>query len=353
MDYTGAPEQAEKLANMALERMRAEKVTLTPNNYAVWFHYYSGKHAELKKTMDVLIDNGQDFDDERCRELFEKFFTFGTEGMTMNETSLKLQEQLASVMAYIGESRDGVAAYGRTLEEVSGGFEKSDSENGDLHNLLTSVMTATRTIEHQNAELEGKLKESSDEVSRLHEDLEDMRREAMTDPLTGISNRKVFDNTMRRAAMEAMEDGEPLSLLMIDIDHFKRFNDDFGHQVGDQVLRLLANTLTQSIKGQDTAARYGGEEFGVILPNTPLKAAASVAETIRKSVASRKVRNRTTQKDMGQITVSIGVGTLEFGEPIGQLISRADQALYAAKGQGRNRVVDEDEIDPKTVEFET
>jgi len=199
-------------------------------------------------------------------------------------------------------------------------------------------------MEGQTRNLQEKLDTSSEQISQLKQDLEDMRLEAMTDALTAIPNRKLFDIQLRQSANDAAKDGEELCLLMVDIDHFKKFNDTYGHQVGDQVLKLLGSTLTACIKGQDTAARYGGEEFAVILPNTSLKDALTVAENIRRAVGTKKVVNRTTGENLGTITVSIGAGRFEHGEPVSQLISRADEAMYMAKRDGRDRVVSQDQV---------
>src|SRR5439155_8965313 len=113
-------------------------------------------------------------------------------------------------------------------------------------------------------------------------------------PLTELANRKHFDETIEAAVHASDQRGEPLSLLMIDIDHFKSFNDTFGHTTGDQVLRLVAMSLKQNIKGQDLAARYGGEEFAIVLPNTPLKNALKVADQIRRIVMAKELRKKST-----------------------------------------------------------
>ena len=218
--------------------------------------------------------------------------------------------------------------------------------------MITNALNATRDMERQNKSLEEKFNASSVEINRLREDLETMRLEAMTDGLTGIANRKLFDAELRRCAIQAMEDGEPLCLLILDIDHFKKFNDTYGHQVGDQVLKLLAQTLTSSIKGQDLAARFGGEEFCVILPGTGLDNAIKVAEVIRNKVGKKQVLNRKTGESMGQVTVSVGVGEFRYGEPLSQLILRSDEAMYAAKRTGRNRVVSETMVDSKELSFD-
>ena len=134
---------------------------------------------------------------------------------------------------------------------------------------------------------------------------------------------------------------------MLDIDFFKKFNDNFGHQLGDQVLKLLGVILTDGIKGQDTAARYGGEEFVVILPKTLLIDAMGLANNIREKLESRAIVNKVTGKKLGAITMSIGVSQYVYGEPLAQLIHRADRALYAAKHAGRNQVLSEKDLEDK------
>jgi diguanylate cyclase len=144
---------------------------------------------------------------------------------------------------------------------------------------------------------------------------------------------------------QAIELGEPLSLLMLDIDHFKSFNDNYGHLTGDQVLRLVGISMRQTIKGQDITARYGGEEFAVVLPNTPLRQALTVADHIRRAVMAKELKKKSTGELLGRVTLSVGVSTLQPGDDMDALIGRADACLYAAKRNGRNRVVCE--VDPE------
>jgi diguanylate cyclase len=153
---------------------------------------------------------------------------------------------------------------------------------------------------------------------------------------------------MVAAMAEAMTDNESLSLLMTDIDHFKAFNDTYGHLTGDQVLRLVAQSVKQNVKGQDIAARYGGEEFAVILPNTVLRSAVTVADHIRRAVMSKELMKRSTGEHLGRITISIGVASLRPGDNMQSLIGRADTCLYAAKRAGRNRVICETDPEVST-----
>jgi diguanylate cyclase len=126
---------------------------------------------------------------------------------------------------------------------------------------------------------------------------------------------------------------------MTDIDHFKTFNDTFGHLTGDQVLRLVALSVKQNVKGQDLAARYGGEEFAVILPDTVLRSGVTVADHIRRAVMTKELMKRSTGEHLGRVTISIGVASLRPDDSAASLLGRADQCLYAAKRSGRNQVV--------------
>jgi diguanylate cyclase len=176
-------------------------------------------------------------------------------------------------------------------------------------------------------------------IQPLERSLDDMRQDAATDGLTRLANRRSFDTQVREIAGKAMNSGEPLMLLLIDIDHFKRVNDTWGHQTGDQVLRLVAATLASSARSSDFVARYGGEEFAVILPATGPDAAVAVAERVRRSFEGREIVARTSGKSIGSVTLSAGGALYDPGERLSDWIERTDQALYAAKKAGRNRVL--------------
>jgi diguanylate cyclase len=205
-------------------------------------------------------------------------------------------------------------------------------------------------MEIRTRTLESELQKSSDQVSELRGRLADVAKETMTDPLTGIANRKAFDAAMETALL-ALAEGDNVSLLMCDIDHFKKFNDSWGHQTGDQVLRLVANCLSDNVKGRDTAARYGGEEFGVLLRGANLAAASHIAGQIRLGVQGHKLVKKSTGDVLGTITISIGVAQFRPGDSAESVIRRADACLYGAKQNGRNMVVTED--DPRIATLES
>jgi len=179
----------------------------------------------------------------------------------------------------------------------------------------------------------------------IRDSLSKSEERAKTDTLTGLPNRRGLEEFFRIAQIAAMEQGEPLSILLIDVDHFKKFNDNFGHGVGDQVLRLMAKVLSEKIREGDLPARYGGEELIAVLPKADLAACEAIAERIRSSIAECSITRRSTDEVLPRITISIGVAQFQPGESMSDLIERCDRALYLAKKTGRNRVVTENEVE--------
>jgi diguanylate cyclase len=188
----------------------------------------------------------------------------------------------------------------------------------------------------QHSLLETRLSDSSREVNRLRKHLDQVRMEAMTDALTNLANRKSFDE-----ALDGHCDGnddKALTLAVVDIDHFKRFNDTWGHQTGDQVLRYVASVLARIGRPPRLAARYGGEEFGLLFPGESAVAVERILNEARQEIASRVLKRRSTNEDLGAVTISAGIAQREFGEDGFDLVDRADKALYESKNNGRNKV---------------
>jgi diguanylate cyclase len=338
VEYPEDIDEALKSANLAIEKMREIGVPSNPNNFTIWFHYFSGTYPDLKRTLDILLGNKQEFTETRNSEIFQKFFTLDQENATLHDATTRVESELGRIVSSLSKADDEFVGLKDALLQAEESLDQSPSSD-DLRVLTTGLKDRISSVLVHTTTLEEKLKSSSKEINVLKDDLERMRREAMTDGLTGIANRKLFDLELRKAAMNAMANGEDLALVMIDVDHFKRFNEHYGHQVGDQVLKLVAVTIGECIKGQDTAARYGGEEFAVILPRTNLENAVRLAEHICKRISAKNVVNRATGERLGKVTMSAGAALFEYGEPVGQLLVRSDTALIAAKNQGRNRVL--------------
>jgi diguanylate cyclase len=163
-----------------------------------------------------------------------------------------------------------------------------------------------------------------------------VRRDAMTDALTDLANRKAFDIQLDSTTEASESEQSPLALAVLDIDHFKRFNDTWGHQTGDQVLRYVASVLARVSAAPRFAARYGGEEFALIFPAEKTSSVLAALECIRKEIRSRALRRRSTNDDLGTVTISIGFAERLPGETAVSLLERADAALYESKRGGRD-----------------
>lgn len=328
---------ADNFASKAMDRMRQDELPPVPQNFEVWYVYYANVNPKLRDEINELLLDQPKITEHDCQSLYEKYLNYGHE----RETYQKAGDQINATLHDVSDLMQNVR---NTTGEFTTSLKNATEELGDVivpENVKAVLETITQETERMlryNEELEKRLDRSSQMMGEIKRDMERIRREAVTDGLTGLANRKSFDEQINRLCREAKRDSYIFSLIMIDIDHFKAFNDTYGHQVGDQVLRLVAMTLVNEVKGQDMAARYGGEEFTIILPGTNANAARSVAENLRKAVEKKEVINRSTGDHLGQITISLGVAQFYGDEDVEELIRRADMALYSSKDKGRNQV---------------
>ena len=246
--------------------------------------------------------------------------------------------EIKQVLDTIDAASGTATNYSASLADATESLKGAKDGEG-LRAVIERLVKGAKDMEHNNKKLEARLSASKQEIEQLQENLQAVRTESLTDPLTTLSNRKFFDQALAKSMTEAKEHNQPLALLMADIDHFKSFNDKFGHLTGDQVLRLVALSVKQNVKGQDIAARYGGEEFVIALPNTALQSAITVADHIRRAVMSKELMKRSSGERLGRVTISIGAAVLRPHDTAQSLIERADMCLYAAKRNGRNRVI--------------
>lgn len=325
------------IAQEAMELMRRHGVPPSGANYELWLTYRIGRNAALKQAIDERIASGEPFSAEFNADIYERFFT----GMRASAQIVMAGEQLARdlnhVLSFIQTAEEKSGEYGRTLESVATDLsDRLDPEQ--VRKIVSSLAAATLDMANHNRHLTDQLQKSSREIDQLRSNLESVRVESLTDSLTGLSNRRMFDETLRMRIGEARSQRTELCLLMCDIDHFKRFNDTWGHHTGDQILRFLASALQAHARPDQLIARYGGEEFGMIMPRTAMKMAFETAEALRLAIQAKRLRRRSTNEDLGQVTISIGVARLQPGDTLQGLVERADACLYASKRNGRNQV---------------
>ncbi len=336
-------ERAEQLARSAIELMAERHIAPTPENFKLFYAFFAGENPDVSAYIGDMIAGRRPFTPAILVDLRQRFFAEHRFDREAAEIGARVSSTLDSVMSKLQSAGKDTEAYGRTLSAASGELD-GDHSPAVLRKLVDGLISATRTMETRANALEVELQHSSHEVEELRQKLEAVRQESLTDGLTGILNRKAFDAELQKATERAAQSNLPLCVLMCDIDKFKTFNDTWGHQTGDQVLRLVANCLSENVKGRDTAARYGGEEFGVILPETALDVAVTLGNQIRAAVEGKKLVKKSTGDILGTITISVGVAMLAPGEKPATLLQRADACLYAAKEAGRNRVVSEREL---------
>lgn len=342
-------ERTEECGTRAFAFLRAHTIVPSPRHYEIAFAHASGLYPALSDAIEAALRDGVQCDEVLLEEIAEQFL-HNPQSLadTTNDTSAQLQVEMERVSKLIETAANDTSRFGDSMQGVSRNLS-SHTKPEDLAIVIETIVSASRQMETRSRELEGELQASQEEISELRKRLETARSEAFTDPLTGIANRKAFDEQLEKASREAMETGASLCLLLGDIDHFKHFNDTYGHQTGDQVLKLVAGCIMASVKGRDTAARYGGEEFAVILPKTSLKDAQNLADNIREMVQSRELVKRSTGEQLGRITMSVGAAEFRFGETLPDFVERADACLYAAKRTGRNRVIPETALDSERV----
>ena len=341
MHYPETPETASKYALSALKRMKEEGIAANPRNFTIWYEYFAGKNDNLKKSLDTLRAENSTISEEAYTDLYDKFITAGTASARDQKLSDQIDVVTERIIAAISASGEGTEQFGEALQEFSGGIQKAENID-QIRGMVADIIEETETMDERSWTFHQQVQDSASEISNLRQELRDSRRDAMTDGLTRVANRKCFDQSLYQAIGYALQSGDSLSLVFADLDHFKSFNDTHGHQLGDQVLKLVGKTLHDLVKGKDTAARYGGEEFAIILPDTTSGGATAVAENIRKSVASKRIFKKGSDEQIGNITMSMGVTPYQPGESAAEFVERADQALYTAKKLGRNRVICED-----------
>ena len=324
-------------ANSAMDLLKRGQIPPYPQFYELLYTYATGVNPSLNQRVNQIFRDGT-----ATAELAERLYNEFLKSQDVNERISSVSERMATRIEAVHDAIDTAMAtanaYSGTLQSASGDLGHDMSE-AELRTMAQKLLGETRRMQDANAQLEQKLEASRDDIAALQRDLDEVRRESMLDPLTKIFNRKSFDEGLLKSFTEAAQLGTPLCLMLLDIDHFKRFNDTWGHQTGDQVLRLVALSVKQNVKGADLAARFGGEEFAVILPNTPMRSALTVAEHIRRAVMSKELVKRSTGENLGRVTISIGVASYRPGDTYASLIDRADTCLYAAKRGGRNKVV--------------
>ena len=313
------------------------EIPATPEMYELFYVYHAELNADVVRDLGMILSRSDQVTLEMCEGIYARYLSQDRTEAAVKRAGEQIQETIREVNATVSDVQERTEHYSKNLQKTIQAIG-STQDPAVLRSTMTGLVKDTKEMVETSNRLHDQLDKSARVIHELQRNLEIVRREAMTDSLTGLANRKAFDQEIKRVLTDAKTSGHAFTLMMIDIDHFKAFNDNFGHLVGDQVLRLVGRTLIEGIKGRDFAARYGGEEFAIILPESNIMAGMAVGNSLRKAIAQKDVINRTTGEKLGRVTMSVGVAEYTMGESPEEMVERADSALYTAKHNGRNQV---------------
>ncbi len=335
-------ERSVAIGQKAFDDLKDNKIPTVPKFYDLWFTHLTGHKKLLSKAINDALADNSDLSIELIENIYDKFLCPSKSGEKVSEVGDKIEIELKDVLDLMTGISQSTGNYVDVLDGIVGEV-KNVSSAEQLGKLLYAVVQATSEMAHNTKQLDEKLKDSYHQINDLNHKLREIRSENFTDELTRIPNRKRYNEFLKQSIENANRHQVPFCLVMVDIDHFKKFNDTYGHQIGDQVLTLVAQTLQSHISDDHLAARYGGEEFSIILPNMSIPEALKIADKIRISVMNRELYQKSTDMSLGKITISLGIANYRAGETGDALVERADKLLYQAKAEGRNKAIGETE----------
>lgn len=330
------------IAETAMKQIRSLRLAANPRNFEIWYTYAAGYNQNLNQAINETLVRESRLTEHELGRIYDRHLSTVHLNDQADDVGGKIMDEIEQVMATIDGAIGSAGTYNKSLAGAARNISDAKTLDRDqLRSIVKTLLGATQEIETANQTLQSRLAESRTEIRELQQNLEKVRAESLIDPLTTLSNRKYFQDAIARFMDDAEKKSVPFSVVLTDIDHFKKFNDAYGHLTGDQVLRLVALALKNNLKGQDVSARYGGEEFAVLLPRTGLQSAEIVANHIRRAVMGKELLRRSTNESLGRVTISLGAASWRQGDTVASLLERADTCLYAAKHAGRNCVVSE------------
>ena len=337
MRYSDSLERSGELLRLSLPLLTKHGSAFHPVSYAVWYEHASRRTPALTDDLSRATQTGAKLSEDDTYRLYLRYVASAAE-KNFTRANGEFNRVLGDVAGSMAEAQTRTSTYASALESFGTELATSAPQDPAIQQRVQLVLQDTKDTSASIDVLCNLLDDSRQEIAKLRDELARSRDEALHDALTGIANRRAFVEALEEFANDALKQHSELSLLLLDIDHFKKVNDTYGHLFGDRVLRAAGKMLQSTVKGRDFAARYGGEEFAVLLPATPIKGAVSLAESIRAEIEKLQFKRSDKEAFVDGITFSVGVSSYRPNEPLPEFLNRADEALYASKRAGRNRV---------------
>ncbi|WP_178861927.1 GGDEF domain-containing protein [Thiomicrorhabdus cannonii] len=340
LHFNDAPEKAKRIFSRLVEEFEKFNINPTPLNYYVWYQYLKGENPQFRQEMDQIINDEYGYNDRDGRRLYDEYLSEEQEASSEFDRAFR---RLVNLMIQkMNTWSDKLEAQTQQLDDCARSLNEPNLGSDELRRITDTMISTAHSINESNRAFQQEMLNNSEEVKKLRGELIAAQTAALTDELTEIGNRKAFNNALQELMLDAAAKPESLCLILSDIDHFKKFNDTYGHLIGDSVLRYYANIIKKEQGKNETVCRYGGEEFAILLSDTSLEGAKVRAENIRSAIEAATLKRKNSNEPLTKITASFGIahyhGESDTAE---EFINRADKALYEAKRQGRNRVLDE------------
>ncbi len=337
-DYVTAAQHLKK----AITIMGGKTIPPHPINYALWYSYVAESLPALKVALDRLLASPLGVSEEQARELYN-LHIIGSQIQNNQETLAGITEIAASLLQSLNGSLDDSEEFDQVLGENLTQL-KTLSQNSELDSIVSLIVKSTETMAVSNRNFREKTAQARQEIDQLKGDLEVAQRQAYFDTLTQLYNRFAFDKQLDQL-LSNDEVAKNTCLILMDLDHFKVFNDEYGHLIGDKVLQKASEILQEYCPENAICARYGGEEFAILVNNSTLESAVAIAEEVRQRLEKLRVRVKSTNSILDNISASFGVALYQLKEDRMWFIDRTDKALYRAKNNGRNRVEKAEDVE--------
>ncbi|MEM9043668.1 MAG: GGDEF domain-containing protein [Pseudomonadota bacterium] len=328
-----------ELAQRALSLMEERKLPPLPSHYELFYTYFGARNEMLNHELDRLLDRRlppklSDLDEVHQRHFVDELRMKDLR----HDLFVGLEDEVSSMIDIVGSYLDTNKGYSGDLSDSISQIDQA-AKPQSIRETVQMLLQENRKMRLETEQMTERLEQSRSEMRDVRNSLVEAQEKILTDPLTGLGNRRKLDQILPHEIERALAKETVLCVAMADIDHFKRINDTFGHPVGDAVLEFFGGVIKRNVKGRDEAVRYGGEEFAIILPQTGLTPAQGLMDKIREELKSSQFTVNKSGESLGKITVSLGVALLRRGDTADSLIARADANLYRAKTEGRDRVI--------------